>query len=342
MTSPKSEQLHALPAPVAITLWIYSRLLVLHPPVFRRDFSTGIIQVFRQICLDTYRRNGTAGIIRLWPAALGDLLRGALAEHAALLHIMRESPMETRYRRSTSMIFACFIAFVIAGIGFDKLSEDIMKSALPAAHPIMAVAYHAVMIGAVLALLAVLAGGIPLLLAALRFAVDHGRRDILARFAVPPVALAVTILYLTLIVRLNVGGDTVATIHTWQRIVGVGSAVLIFLIAAVASTAAVLDAFSRSEVPERLLRFSLIPGAVAILAMLATLVASLVWSVALWQYAPGHFFGNDGFLASSTLFATVLQASVMVLAVAVAALALSQGLGTRHGAANRAAGSAGG
>jgi hypothetical protein len=257
---PSSDQTRGLPTLVAATLWIYSRLLVLHPSGFRRDFGRGILQVFRQTCLDSYRLRGTSGVMWLWAPALADLIHGALAEHASRLYLPAGASPALRYRRSASTVFACFIAFVVAGTGFAKNSEDVVKSSLPSTYPVLALAYHGVMVGAVLSLLAVLAGGIPIALSSLRFALVHRRIDILLRFAVPPLALCLSYLYLRLIMRLNVGGDTSGTIHTWQRFLGVGSVVLVFLLAAAAGTAAVLDAVGRSEIQERLLRASLLPA----------------------------------------------------------------------------------
>jgi hypothetical protein len=130
-----------------------------------------------------------------------------------------------------------------------------------------------------------------------------------------------------LIMRLNVGGDTPATIHTWQRFAGVGSVVLVFLLAAATSCAAVLEAVRRSEIHEWLLRASLLPSAMATLAMLGTLAAHLLWSAALLKVAPQQFFGNDGFLATSTLLSMTLQILLMGISVAIAALGLRRGIG---------------
>jgi hypothetical protein len=324
---PLSPQARSLPAPVAATLWIYSRLLVLHPRGFRQDFGRGIMQVFRQTCLDAYRLGGTVGVMWLWGPALVDLMHGALAEHASRLSLAPSASAALRYRRSASIVFACFIAFVVAGIGFAKNAEDVVKSSLPSTYPVLALAYHGVMVGAVLALLAVLAGGIPIGVSTLSYALLRRRTDILARLAVPPLALCLIYLYVRLIIRLNVGGNSPASIHTWQRFAGVGSVVLVFLLAAAASCAAMLDAVRRSEIHERLLRISLLPGAMATLAMLGTLAAHLLWSAALLKVAPQVFFGNDGFLATSTLLSMTLQLLLMGISVAIAALALSQGMG---------------
>lgn len=312
------------------TLWTYRHLLALHPASFRREFAASIQQVFRQTCLDAYRTDGSLGVARLWLPALGDLLYGALAEHAALLtQILKGSSPMRQYRRSASVIFAAFIAFVIAGIGFQKSNEDIMKTALPTTHPLLALSYHAMMVGAIVALLAVLIGGIPLAFAAVSYALANRRRDILARFMVPLVALLVIAAGAFIVVKFNIGGNTAATIHTPARFAAIGSLVALFILGAVASAYAVLDAIARSDIDERLLRFALLPGVLATLAMLLMVVANLAWSFALWQNAPTFFWGNDGILATSTLVGIVVQALVMVVAAIVAIRALLQGFSAR-------------
>ncbi len=315
---------------LAVTLWAHERLLALHPASFRREFATSIQQVFRQTCLDAYHAGGSLGVARLWLPALGDLLYGALAEHAALLTLsLKGSAHMLQYRRSASMIFAAFIAFVIVGIGFQKSSEDIMKSALPTTYPLLAVSYYAMMAGAIVALLAVLIGGIPIALAALRYALANRRRDILARFMVPPIALLVILADVFVVVSFNIGGNTAATIHTPARFAGIGSVVVLFILGAAASVYAVLDAIARSDINERLLRFALLPGVLATVAMIVMAVANLVWSFSLWQHAPDLFWGNDGILATSTLVGIVVQALVMVVATIVAIRALLQGFSAR-------------
>jgi hypothetical protein len=315
---------------LAVTLWAHERLLALHPASFRREFATSIQQVFRQSCLDAYHAGGSLGVARLWLPALGDLLYGALAEHAALLTLsLKGSSHMPQYRRSASMIFAAFIAFVIVGIGFQKSSEDIMKSALPTTYPLLAVSYYAMMAGAIVALLAVLIGGVPIALAALRYALANRRLDILARFMVPLVALLVILADVFVVVSLNIGGNTAATIHTPARFAGIGSVVVLFILGAAASVYAVLDAIARSDINERLLRFALLPGVLATVAMIVMAVANLVWSFSLWQHAPDLFWGNDGILATSTLVGIVVQALVMVVATIIAIRALIQGFSAR-------------
>lgn len=326
-----SPDMRHTPALLAITLWAYRRLLALHPSAFRAEFGDAIEQVFRQTCLDAYRSAGAAGLLRLWLPALGDLLYGALAEHATLLTATLKGPAYMlQVRRSASVIFAAFIAFVIAGIGFQKSNEDIMKTSLPGAHPILAISYDVMMAGAALALLAVLVGGIPVALAALRYALANRRFDIISRFLVPPVALLIVIAAGFIEVTTNIGGNTAATIHSPARIGAIGGMVALFILAAIASTYAVLSAIARSDINPGLLRFTLLPGTLATIAMLGMVAALAGWSVGLWQNAPAHFFGNDGLLATSTLVGIAAQAIIMVVATIVAISALARGYAARR------------
>lgn len=319
------------PLMLAATLWVYHRLIMVQPPEFRRAFGDSITQVFRQTCLDAYRSNGNLGLARLWLPALSDVLSGALAEYAALLaHALKGSLPVLQLRRSASVIFAAFIAFVLAGIAFDKMSEDIMKSSLPATYPLLSITYDAMVVGSVIALLAVLAGGIPVALASLRYALAHRRYDILARFAVPPVALIVFLVVARVVFILNLGGNTPATIHSPQRIATVGGLALLFVLCAIVSTYAVLSAIARSDIDERLLRFTLLPGALATVAMLAMVAAHILWSFGLWLDAPTHFWGNDGILATSTLAGTVVQVLIMLVATLIAFRALVWGVSARR------------
>jgi hypothetical protein len=326
-----------MPPMLAMTLWAHRKLLLLQPPAFRHEYGAAITQVFHQTCLDAYRSDGAPGVVRLWPPALGDVLVGALAEYRALFAgIVKGSSLMSQYRRSASIIFAAFIAFVIAGIGFQKSNEDIIKTALPDAHPLLAISYRAMMVGAAVALLAVLVGGLPVAFAAFRYALANRRNDILVRFAVPPVALLALITTFFIVSAYNIGGNTAATIHTPARFAAIGSVIAVFVIGAIASTAAVLDAIARADIDTRLLRFTLLPGVVAVVAMALMVVANLAWSFALWQNAPDYFWGNDGILATSTLVGMVVQVAVMAVAAIIAIRALAHGFAASHTTPNLA------
>ncbi|HEX6544047.1 MAG TPA: hypothetical protein VF040_19995, partial [Ktedonobacterales bacterium] len=91
-----------------------------------------------------------------------------------------------------------------------------------------------------------------------------------------------------------------------------------------------LSAIARSDIDERLLRFTLLPGALATVAMLAMVAAHILWSFGLWLDAPTHFWGNDGILATSTLAGTVVQVLIMLVATLIAFRALVWGVSARR------------
>lgn len=232
-----------------------------------------------------------------------------------------------QYRRSASLIFSAYIAFVLAGIGFEKMSEDVMKSSLPTVHPVFAITYVSIEVLAVLSLLAILVGGLPIALASLRFAMAHERRDILARFAVPPLALIVIVAYVFIANTLHLGKSFNLSIPSSWHLAGIGLIVIV-IAGAGASTTAVLRAVALSDVTEQAMRFAIRPGVVASIAMLGMTAAAIIWNISFLQFDPALFWGNDGLLATSTLLSTILNIIVMVVASLVALLATVQGLGS--------------
>ena len=328
MTSPRTRP---LPRVVAFTLWMYRLCLRLQPHAFRCDFGPSILQVFRTTCLAAYHQGGTPGVLRLVVSELGDALHGAMLEHLAVIipRLKGKSPMVT-YRRFARRLFGAYIAFVLGGIGFAKLSEAVMTSALPTTYPLFAIAYAIVLMGAILALVAVLIGGLPLAGAALRFALAQRRGDILWRFAVPPLILLLIVGMGMLVSVTHAGGTTDATIHTLPRFLTVGGLVTLFIVGAVISTAAILDAIARSPIDDALLRFTMIPGVCVTGAMLIMLGGVVSWTVGLWRFAPSHFWGADGLLASSTLLAIIIQLVLMGGATLVATGAVIRGVTARR------------
>ena len=312
----------ALPPIVTLTLRVYARLIVACLPELRRSHETELLQVLRQCCRDAYAARGARGVVALWLPLLGDLLTGASADYLALLtRLWKESWMMNRWRTSAITIFCAYIAFVVAGMGFQKSTEDIIKAGVQDAHPLLSVSFFAVEAGAGIALLAVLAGGLPLALAALRYARATRRRDIPALFAVPVVALAALVGYVVVATHLAVPRATGAPLTTSDRVLAI-SVIAVFVLGAIVSTGAVALAIARSEIDSRLLRYTRLPAAITTLAMALMLVAVLIWDIALRLDAPQFFNGNYGLLASSTLLSVALHSVVMAVATVIALAAL--------------------
>jgi hypothetical protein len=98
-----------------------------------------------------------------------DLLRGAATAHVrpAAPATASLSPAD-RIRSSASVILACWLAFAAAGLGFYKTTEGPAFSRAGDAHVALGGSHLAIQALAVLASLAILAGALPLVIAALR------------------------------------------------------------------------------------------------------------------------------------------------------------------------------
>jgi hypothetical protein len=257
------------------------------------------------------------------PGTILDVLLGALDAHIdpqdTTGRIVR---MLDRPRRSAIVMFWAYIAFVLAGLGFFNASEDDIRRLLNG-HSDLAAAYWVVQAGAGLALLAVLAGGVPVALAALRRAWERRRRDIALLFAVPPLALALWVGWIALLVRIFAS----ASARAGHAAAGFAFLSLggLFLLAAIASTAAVTIAVSRSALGPDLYRFALRPAAAATALMAIVLTAVVFWGLALRLDVPSYFATPVTPFGVGYRLAWLADVTVMAAATLVAALALVRG-----------------
>ncbi len=70
-----------LPAPVELSVRVYSTLLAAYPGRFRAEYGAPMLQVFRDICRREYRRGGLWGMAALWLRTTLDLVRTTVEEH---------------------------------------------------------------------------------------------------------------------------------------------------------------------------------------------------------------------------------------------------------------------
>lgn len=59
---------------------IYGRLLRLYPAAFRSRYAEQMRQAFRDACQAAYRQSGAFGVVLVWSATFGDLVKTALEE----------------------------------------------------------------------------------------------------------------------------------------------------------------------------------------------------------------------------------------------------------------------
>lgn len=233
-------------------------------------------------------------------------------------------------RSSVLWVLWAWAGLVVAGVGFQKMTEydDFVKAARD--HALIGAAFDAVIIGAVVTLAAVLVGGSPISFAALRNALAERRTDVLLLFCVPPLSCAAFVGYVLVLTRVVYPALGKLTIHDSTNVALFVSLVGAFVLAAVASAASISSAVRRSEVGEKVFRFAMIPAVVAAAAMAVTLVGTCVWGLALAAQAPALFGGNDGILATDTAATWLAIVAVMVLSVAISCFAVIRGIHARR------------
>jgi hypothetical protein len=242
----------------------------------------------------------------------------------------RSTVVVERMRGSVLLVLWGWVGLVVAGIGFQKMTEyeDFIRAARDSVA--VGVAYYTVMVGAVLALAAVAVGGLPLAFAAVRKAVEERRRDVPLLFCVPPLSLVGFVGYVLLVTKVIYPALGHPAVHDASNVALFLSLVGVFLLAAVASAWAVSAALGRSAVGGRTVRFALYPAAVAAFAMVVVLAGTAVWGLALRAHSTALYTGDDGILATPTYATWLAIVAVMAASTAVALAATARGLRARH------------
>ena len=271
------------------------------------------------------------------PALVFDVFLGALDARLRCSALTgKVLDMAARIRSTAIAVFCAYIAFVVAGMGYQKLSEYEDFTAAGQAHPLIGVAHTLIAAMSGVALLAALAGGLPLAFAALRFALAQRRRDVLALFAVPAVAFAALVVYGFVALRFaSQGSAQSGTATTTGKHLFLGL-IAILVLGAVVSSAAVSLAIARSQIGERIYRFALIPTVITALAMAVMFAADLAWGLGLRASEPALFAGDGGIVGTSTAASWLVQTLIMGVATAVALYAVTRALPPRRASAQLA------
>lgn len=105
---------HKRPTPVRLSLAIYRALLILYPPVHRREYGSLMVQLFGDLCRDACTQNGTRGLIRLWFRILVDIVVSASAVY---WQMAKETVMNINHS-ITPMGWRWVLLVVVPGILF--------------------------------------------------------------------------------------------------------------------------------------------------------------------------------------------------------------------------------
>jgi hypothetical protein len=263
-----------------------------------------------------------------------DLFFGALDAHlhpelgmTGMSLYERMMQMISTLRRSLLTIFCAYVGFILAGLAFQKMTEydDFVDAART--HSIVGLSYNLVVIGAVVALLAVLIGGLPIVIAVIRSALTQKRRGPLLLLAVPILAFVVFLGTTFLLEAIHQPGNHLSP--AWQMFLDKGVFFGTLIAAAIASTGAVCFAVARSEISAKLLRFAVLPSILATISMTLMSAATIIWGLGLRDGAPQLFAGNDGIVGSSTTGTWLGIVITMVIATVLATVSLMCGLSAR-------------
>ena len=276
-------------------------LLRLYPAGWRERYAEEFAAVLVASMADGRRR---------WRVAL-DVVAGAADAH---LH-GDGGAQPDRIHNAAAVAFGAFAVFGCAGIAFQKMSEDRAFAVAGRAHATVAVAHQVVVFGAIAAMLAVLAGALPVGLAVVRQALG-GRRDLRRLLLVPPLAAAAWVGLIFAVARLDHGpAHSPANIAAFVAVVVAGGVVI------AASAAALVLAARRARLSAAVKRAQWLPMTGLSAAMVAVTVGVLVWGLRLHEQARALFDSDNGLLATplAATWAGTLAAMAAATAVAVAA-----------------------
>jgi hypothetical protein len=288
--------------------WLANLMLHLYPHGFRRRYG----EEMRAVIEDSPTRL-TASL---------DLLRGAVLAHVRPPDGMPDLDVGDRLRASASGVLASWVVFAAAGFGFYKTTEDGPFSAAGNAHALLGGAHVAVQVLAIVACSAVLAGALPLIVAALRQA--RSQRSLRLLVSLPIVAVLVFTALTGLLVWM-------AHSQPLRGSTSIGHGVFVAWILAGLACGAVCVVASRKvlfalEVPRGWLASAFALATVLTATMVAITLATALYAVALQLDASRLAATSNGPLGDpSTVFSLTAQVVVMVIAGAVATINTHRG-----------------
>jgi hypothetical protein len=257
-----------------------------------------------------------------------DILLGALDARLFLRDATgRMLSMLTRYRAANIAVFCSWIAFVLAGLALNGQLDDSPFIPLMRERADLNGLWFVLQAGAVISLLAVLAGGLPVALAVWRNSPEQRRW-----FLIPVICFLLVVTPVAIAIILSQTGVLhPVTPPPWTHPALIAYEIL-FVLCAIASTYAVTRAVQLGSVGEETYRFALIPATVTVGAMAVMLVATVVWGLLTSAALPAEFYRTPFTWPSNLTFVTwLLVVVVMSAATAVGAIALLRGFAARGG-----------
>ncbi len=334
-----------VPKIVILSLLLYRWLLSLGPAAFRHDYGAPALQDFRQCCLAAYQKQGSLGVLRLWPRHVRETVSGLLAEYWTEL-FGRKRPMLPIIQRSMVATFGACVLFLFAYAAFGRIVDPIAPfDAVGREYPEVAFTHALVAYGGEIALLALVLGGLPVLFLAVKQAIPGGPRSVIKLFLIKP-KQALILLGAAQVITVCSLGFLLATQYIFgppsctatngciagqpplllvlDLAVIIGSITLgVFVVLAISTSLSLV--VLRSEFATGMLRFALVPIGIIALAMATTTVAASIWTIRLWVDAPQFAASGPGLGDGQTAWLIAFIATMAVSTV-VTSGAFARGL----------------
>jgi hypothetical protein len=295
-------------------------LLRLYPHTWRERYEDEMLAMLEQRSLSF-----TDGVNLLF-GALDARLHPHLGTTGMSLY-ERMIQMIKMLRNSLMLIFCAYAVFCVAGVGFQKMTEYNDFTDAARTYSLIGLSFNLVVIGSVIALLAVLVGSLPIAVSLIRSALARKRYGILFFLAAPLLAFLI-FLGTTFLLEALSQPDNAHTL-AGQILLHRGLFLGVFFAAILVSIGSLCLSILRSEIPEKLLRFAILPSLLATIAMALMLAADITWGLSLRSNVPQLFNGNDGVFGSSTALSWLRDVIIMAIATTLAILALIRGFSAR-------------
>jgi hypothetical protein len=221
--------------------------------------------------------------------------------------------MVNKLRTTLLIVFTAYIGFIIAGFSLVGLADDSPMLLLMKTNHALAFSWTTIQAGAVVALLAVVIGGLPLAIMVIRAALLANRRR-LGLLLVPVFSILALVLYVGFIFLVGTSRIQIAGVFPvvpsgnfppGNRLMLAGL-MLVFILGAIASALAVWKIVSSTDPEQETLHiagrgltirpytFALVPAVITTVSMLVMLVATLTWGWMAFSALPQVYSGNYG------------------------------------------------
>jgi hypothetical protein len=276
------------------------------------------------------------------PMDVLDIILGALDAHlwSSAAGTWRLMNMNNKLRTAILLVFAAYIAFIVAGMGVYGFADDSPFIPMMKTNLALYVAWTTIQLGSVVALAAVVVGGAPLAWTIVRRAFTSHRRD-LRILLVPVYSFLALVLYFLAMVYISFHTTILSPPSSALGRALLGGLVAIFILGAVASTFAVWKVLASTDIalgslpllgesrPVRLYEFALVPAIIATLAMAAMFLASIAWFWIAFSARPDVLAGNGGPMLTNSKAALCVILLLMFAGVAAAIFGLARLRGAR-------------